>query len=76
MADVSNHPSSKYLGVLLMDVKGKTAIVLGGTSGIGLATTTRLIELGAKGIAVSRYPDKAKGIITSGVELPFFHVLD
>ncbi|GIT19793.1 MAG: hypothetical protein CM1200mP39_25990 [Dehalococcoidia bacterium] len=52
-----------------MDVKGKTAIVLGGTSGIGLATTNRLTELGAKVIAVSRDPDKAKGIVTDGVEL-------
>ena len=59
-----------------MDVKGKTAIVLGGTSGIGLATTNRLAELGAKVIAVSRDPDKAKGIVTDGVELHSCSVLD
>ena len=59
-----------------MDVKGKTAIVLGGTSGIGLATTNRLTELGAKVIAVSRDPDKAKGIVTDGVELHSCSVLD
>ena len=43
-----------------MDVTGKTAIVLGGTSGIGLATTNRLTELGANVVAVSRDPEKAK----------------
>ena len=59
-----------------MDVKEKTAIVLGGTSGIGLATTNRLTELGAKVIAVSRDPDKAKGIVTDGVELHSCSVLD
>ena len=59
-----------------MEVNGKTAIVLGGTSGIGLATTNRLTELGAKVIAVSRDPDKAKDIVAHGVELRSCSVLD
>lgn len=39
-----------------MDVKGRTAIVLGGTSGIGLATSKQLAALGCKVIATSRNP--------------------
>ena len=59
-----------------MDVTGKTAIVLGGTSGIGLATTNRLTELGTKVVAVSREPEKAKDSVAQGVELRSCSVLD
>ncbi len=59
-----------------MDVKGKTAIILGGTSGIGLATANRLSGLGTKVVAVSRQPDKAKGDVANGVELRACSVLD
>ena len=59
-----------------MDVTGKTAIVLGGTSGIGLATTNRLTELGANVVAVSRDPEKAKDSVAQGVELRSCSVLD
>jgi NAD(P)-dependent dehydrogenase (short-subunit alcohol dehydrogenase family) len=51
-----------------MDVKGKKAIVIGGTSGIGLATTRQLAALGAKVVAISRDPSKA-GDVPAGVEL-------
>ena len=51
-----------------MDVKGKKAVVIGGTSGIGLATTKKLAAAGASVVAVSRDPSKAKDI-PSGVEL-------
>ena len=42
-----------------MDIVGKTAIVLGGTSGIGLKTSHMLVEKGANVVAVSRDPSKA-----------------
>lgn len=41
-----------------MEIKGKKALVFGGTSGIGLATVKQLSDLGAEVIAVSRNPDK------------------
>jgi len=40
----------------IMDIAGKKAIVLGGTSGIGLATSLMLVEKGADVVAVSRDP--------------------
>lgn len=42
-----------------MNVKGKKAVVFGGTSGIGLATVKMLAEKGAEVTAISRSPDKA-----------------
>jgi NAD(P)-dependent dehydrogenase (short-subunit alcohol dehydrogenase family) len=58
-----------------MNVSGKTAVVFGGTSGIGLATTKQLAAKGAKVIAVSRNPDKA-GEVPDGVTLAKCDVLD
>lgn len=40
-----------------MELKGKRAIVLGGTSGIGLATARQLLEGGASVLAGSRSPE-------------------
>ena len=58
-----------------MDVSGKTAIIFGGTSGIGLAAAKQLAAKGAKVIAVSRNPDRA-GDVPAGVTLAKCDVLD
>lgn len=42
-----------------MDVKGKKAVVFGGTSGIGLAAARQLAALGSEVVAISRDPSKA-----------------
>ncbi len=42
-----------------MDVKGKKAMVFGGTSGIGLATVQQLVDLGANVVALGRDAAKA-----------------
>lgn len=57
-----------------MDIKGKKAIVFGGTSGIGLATALELRDAGANVIAVSRDPSKAGEI--EGVTLAACDVRD
>ena len=57
-----------------MDVKGRTAIILGGTSGIGLAASIRLAALGAKVVAVSRSPERA-GDVPEGITLEACDVL-
>lgn len=49
-----------------MNPQGKTAVVFGGTSGIGLATSHQLAAQGATVIAISRQPDRA-GDLPSGV---------
>jgi len=51
-----------------MDIKGKKAIVFGGTSGIGLATCKELQARGANVVAVSRDPNKA-GTSIDGIRL-------
>ena len=58
-----------------MEIKGKKALVFGGTSGIGLSTAKQLAELGAEVIAISRNPDKA-GDMPEGVTLAQCDVLD
>jgi NAD(P)-dependent dehydrogenase (short-subunit alcohol dehydrogenase family) len=45
-----------------MDIRGRKAIVFGGTSGIGQAATNQLAARGATVIAVSRDPSKAGGL--------------
>ena len=59
-----------------MEVSGKKALVLGGTSGIGLATAKQLAEGGASVVAASRDPDKASDGLTMGVDLRACDVLD
>ena len=60
---------------LKVDVAGKKAVVFGGTSGIGLATSMQLAGLGAEVVAVSRRPDRA-GQVPDGVTLAACDVLD
>jgi NAD(P)-dependent dehydrogenase (short-subunit alcohol dehydrogenase family) len=59
-----------------MDVKDKKVLVFGGTSGIGLAATRRLVDRGAKVIAISRNPDRARSDVPTGVELRACDVRD
>ena len=58
-----------------MDVKGRKALVFGGTSGIGLATSRQLAAAGAKVVAISRSPDRA-GDLPEGIELAQCDVRD
>ena len=58
-----------------MEISGKKALVFGGTSGIGLAATKQLADLGATVVAISRDPSKA-GDVPSGVTLEACDVRD
>lgn len=58
-----------------MNVKGKKAVIFGGTSGIGLAATRQLAEKGANVVAISRDPSKA-GELPAGVTTMKCDVLD
>ncbi len=58
-----------------MEVKGKKAVVFGGTSGIGLAAAKQLVALGAEVIAISRNPEKAEDL-PRGFTLKRCDVLD
>jgi NAD(P)-dependent dehydrogenase (short-subunit alcohol dehydrogenase family) len=46
-----------------MEISGRKAIVFGGTSGIGLATTKQLAARGATVLAVSRDPSRAEDLL-------------
>ncbi len=62
-----------------MDLAGKRAIVLGGTSGIGLATTRQLEAAGVTVTAGSRSPanvEKAKAVTGDAVTFRTIDVLD
>jgi NAD(P)-dependent dehydrogenase (short-subunit alcohol dehydrogenase family) len=57
-----------------VELQGKKALVFGGTSGIGLATTIKLRDAGVTVVAVSRDPSKAGDI--DGVQLVACDVRD
>ncbi len=55
-----------------MELQGKKALVFGGTSGIGLATTIKLRDAGAQVVAISRDPSKAgdiEGVTLAGCDV-------
>jgi NAD(P)-dependent dehydrogenase (short-subunit alcohol dehydrogenase family) len=58
-----------------MNVAGKKAVVFGGTSGIGLATTKMLAAAGASVVVISRDPSKA-GPLPDGVQAQSCDVTD
>ena len=61
-----------------IDLRGKTAIVTGGYSGIGLETTRTLVGAGAKVIVPARNREKAQSALQdiAGVELDFLDLMD
>lgn len=62
-----------------MQVKGRKALVFGGTSGIGLAVVQRLAEAGATVIALSRSSaniEAAQSVVPDSVRLASVDVLD
>src|SRR5262245_5623830 len=59
-----------------MTLQGKRAIVLGGTSGIGLAATNQLASEGVSVVAASRHPQRAQQSVRAGVDLQVCDVQD
>src|SRR6266852_2426669 len=59
-----------------MMLQGKRAIVLGGSSGIGLAATNQLASEGVSVVAASRHPQRAQQSVRAGVELQVCDVQD
>jgi len=49
---------------LTIDLTGRTALVTGGTRGIGLAVAQRLVEAGARVAVMSRNADEARAVAT------------
>jgi carbohydrate kinase (thermoresistant glucokinase family) len=65
---IAEQRGSSLMGHPLFDLTGKTAVVVGGTSGIGLAIAVGLAEAGADVVASSRRQeqvDDAAGLIES-----------
>ena len=59
-----------------MEIAGKKALVFGGTSGIGLAATHQLTRRGARVVAISRDPGRARDAVPAGAELRACDVRD
>ena len=53
-----------------MEIEGKRALVLGGTSGIGLATARQLADAGAKVVAMSRSDRNQHRVIAADLAGP------
>jgi NAD(P)-dependent dehydrogenase (short-subunit alcohol dehydrogenase family) len=61
-----------------IDLTGKTAVVTGGYSGLGLATTLALAQAGARVVVPARRPDLAQQALTdaAGVEIDQLDLAD
>ncbi|EJN22028.1 dehydrogenase of unknown specificity, short-chain alcohol dehydrogenase like protein [Pseudomonas sp. GM78] len=55
----------------LLDLSGKTAVVTGGGSGIGLAISRRLAEAGAKVLIGSLAPERSGELVEAGFAVEF-----
>jgi NAD(P)-dependent dehydrogenase (short-subunit alcohol dehydrogenase family) len=55
----------------LLDLSGKTAVVTGGSSGIGLAISRRLAEAGANVLIGSLAPERSDELIEAGYAVAF-----
>src|ERR1700754_1297495 len=61
-----------------IDLAGRTAIVTGGHSGLGLQTTRSLRVAGATVVVAARFPDRARDMIgqIGGVEIDRLDLMD
>ena len=57
------------MGHPLLDLTNKTAVVIGGTSGIGLALARGLAEAGANLVATGRREELVRNVASEIVEL-------
>src|SRR5438093_11211167 len=64
------HPSKTFQGLFmgypLLDLTNKTAVVIGGTSGIGLALIKALAQAGANVITTSRRSEQVSSAVGEG----------
>jgi NAD(P)-dependent dehydrogenase (short-subunit alcohol dehydrogenase family) len=60
---------SKWTPALIPDLSGKTIVITGASSGIGLEAAKVLNEKGAKVVAAVRNPVKARNLLPSSVEV-------
>lgn len=56
----------------LLDLSGKTAVVTGGSSGIGFAISRRLAEAGANVLIGSLAPERSNELIEAGYSVAFY----
>src|SRR6266850_1312760 len=67
---VSNCVSEeRYMGHSLLDLANKTAVVIGGTSGIGLAITRGLVQAGANVVPTGRREEQVRAAAAEVVAL-------
>ncbi|MEU7752281.1 oxidoreductase [Micromonospora sp. NPDC049171] len=57
-----------------MDLSGRTAVVTGGYSGLGLATTRALAQAGARVVVPARRPDAAQQALAGAADVEIGHL--